>query len=209
MGAIIRDPKDSRKLARVGSPADGTTVGDGLSTHSINWLTEPVSNIQRLARGTASGAAIVASDDRVLEITFTTPAEAVDLGDVLADTQEIPNAFTVPGGTAVVESITILDKDDQGILGTMIFLRRNVSVGTEDAAPSITDANAAEVLGLVPIAATDYIDLTGCKIATLKNIGLSLQAAPESTSLYVALLTGGTPTHTANGLSAKIGLLRN
>ena len=121
----------------------------------------------------------------------------------------VASAVRVAAGKAVLHSLILNDKDDQGAALDVLILRTNVSLGTENAAPSITDANANEVLGIISVISTDWIDLGGCKVATKTNLGLIVEAGAASTSLYIAAITRGTPTHTASGIVVKLGLLRD
>jgi hypothetical protein len=155
-------------------------------------------------------AAIVVSPDDVLKVTFSTDTNAYADGDLLADTQMIADAFRVAGGTLIVQSLVLLDADDQAGALDVVFLNRQQSLGTENSAASVADLDAATaVLGHVPVAATDYSDLGGCQVATVRNVGLMLKAAEGSTALYVALMSQDAKTYTAAGLSLKIGVMRN
>ena len=206
MGAIIRDPKDPRKLARVGSFGDGAALGDGLVTNSLLWLRNSRDNVSRMWRGDEAGFAKVTGEIDILEITLSPGiAGALTAGDVACDTQEIPNAVRVNGGRAALQSITLLDQADQGISCRLVFLSRNVSLGTEDAAVSISAANAVHILGEVTL--PTYADLINSRLAVVTSVGLILRAAPESRSIYVAMVTNGTPTYTADCLKLKLGLL--
>lgn len=140
-------------------------------------------------------------------LTFSLDTSIYASGDVLADTQPIAGAFAVSGGTGKVTQIALLDKDDQTAAGIdVVFLRSNTSLGTENAAVSISDLNSEEILGIVSIASGDWIDIGGAKLAT-KVLTVPLEVmATTGTSLYVALITRGTPTQTASGITAKISI---
>ena len=126
-------------------------------------------------------------------------------GDVLFDTTAIAGAVRTSGGRAELVSVTVLDEDDQAAaVMDLYFLRSNVSLGTFNVAPAITDANAREIQGYVSIAAADWKDLGGAKVACVKNIGLLLEPT-TGTTLYVAGVTAGTPTQTASGLKLYFG----
>jgi len=56
---------------------------------------------------------LVGASDIVVTITPTVAAEAHSAGDLLFDSTEIANAVRANGGTAIVQSITILDIGDQ------------------------------------------------------------------------------------------------
>ena len=137
-------------------------------------------------------------------ITFSLDTLIYASGDILADTQPIASALAVSGGTGRVTQITLLDKDDQTAAGIdVVFLRSNTSLGTENAAPSISDLNAEEILGVVSIASGDWIDIGGAKLAT-KALTVPLEVtATTGTTIYVALITRGTPTQTASGIIGK------
>lgn len=144
------------------------------------------------------------------EVTLTLDTSAYAANDVLADTQEIANAVRYDGGTGIIHSCTLLDKDDNGEAIDVYFLRTNVSMGTKNSAISITDANADEILGFAEILAADYKDLVASQLAQATNLGITARAATDSTSLYVAaVLRSGTPTYTASGITLKIGILQD
>jgi hypothetical protein len=104
--------------------------------------------------------------------------------------------------------VTVLDKDDQAADFDLIFLDAATSIGTEDAAVDITDAEAEDVIGCVSIVAADYVDLIANQVATKTGIGLEMKT-DGSTSLYVAGVTRGTPTYSASGVIIKFGFLRS
>jgi len=166
-----------------------------------------------LAGLSESGALIVGSNDKVVEVVLNPySTDALDAGDVAVTTTEIPDVFTVAGGTAVISSITVSDKSDQAAnLGYFVFMNRNVSIGVGDAAPTMADDDVTAVQGIVTIAAADWLDVANSKVGCVKNVGLLLQAPADSRSLWVAFVlgVGMTPTFTANCLTLKIGLLRN
>lgn len=138
------------------------------------------------------------------DLTFSLDTSAYASGDLIADSQELTSVARAVGGTVRLESIEVLDEDDQGVVLYIGFADTSTSWGTENAAPSISDANAANMLGFVPVAATDYVDIGGAKVLTLRNIGLVMKCASASTSLWVGIVNGtGTPTFTAGGLKAK------
>lgn len=149
--------------------------------------------------------AIVATKADLIGVTLSLDTSAYADGDVLAATQEIANAVRLPGGRATLQSVHVLDENDQGVGFDLIFMSADNALGTENSAPDISDTLARDILGFVRIAAGDYVDLGGSRIATLTNIGLVLEAAAASTSLYVAAITRGAPTYTAAGLKLKLG----
>jgi len=129
--------------------------------------------------------------------------------DLIADTQELTGAVKVNDGWGMIESLTVIDNDDAGQVFDVWVLDANVSFGTENSAPNISDANAVNILGRIPVAAADYVDLGGSKVASLKNIGLPIKPADGGTSIYVAIVNGtGTPTFTASGIKLRFGIVQ-
>lgn len=151
---------------------------------------------------------LVTSSDTVVDLTATLDTSIYAGGDLLFDTQELAGVARINAGVVVLESITVIDEDDQGVAFDIYFLDANNTLGTENSAPTISDANARNILGWILIGAADYKDLGGVRIACVRGIGLEMKAGAGTTSLYVAGVTGGTPTHTASGLRFKFGFLR-
>ncbi len=141
----------------------------------------------------------------MISVTLSLDTNAYAAGDVLAATQEVSNYVAIAGSKSWLQSVTVIDADDQKAAMDLVFLSSNVALGTENAAPTISDANAAYVLGIVRVAIGDYIDLGGVSVATKYGIGMSI-LAPQG--LYLGAITNGTPTHTASGVIVRLGFLR-
>lgn len=143
----------------------------------------------------------------VIELTLTLDTSAYTAADVLAATQEITNAFSAPGAKAILQTLTVLDEDDNtAAVIDFYFMDENVALGTENAAISITDGDADRIQGWVSVLAADFKDLINSKVACVKNIGLVLTAPAASRSLFIAASCAGTPTHTATGIKVRLGL---
>lgn len=143
----------------------------------------------------------------MLNVTLSLDTSIYASGDVLADTQVVTDYTSLFGasGAAVLTSLTVIDEDDQKAAFDVYFLDANVTMGTENAAPSITDANARNILGFVSIATADYKDIGGVSIACIKNIWLPANAP---LGMWVAVVNGsGTPTYTASGVKLRLGFL--
>lgn len=145
----------------------------------------------------------------VVAVTLSTDTAAYASGDLIADTQQIDAFFRKTDGTGVINSINIIDEDNQGVALYIIFMSTSTSLGTENSAPNITDANlTAGFQGIVSVATTDYVTISGAKVATIKNIGLPVKAVSGTDDIYIAVLNAtGTPTFTASGLEMRIGVL--
>lgn len=144
----------------------------------------------------------------VFDVTLVLDTAAYAAGDVLFVTQLLNGILRIPDGTGIVQSIQVIDQDDNGVAFDLYFLSANVAMGTINVAPSITDANAVNILGVVSVATTDYKDIGGAKVASIRNIGLPVKALTGTDDLCIAGVNGaGTPTFTASGIKLRIGVL--
>lgn len=140
-----------------------------------------------------------------VSITPTLSAGAYLAGEVLFDTTAAAAVTRIADGKATLMTVMINDKDDQTAAGVdLVFLSSNVSLGTISEVPSISDANADNILGIVSVLSSDWIDYGGGKIATVRNINLQLTAASGTTTVYVAAIARGTPTQTAAGYTVRL-----
>lgn len=151
----------------------------------------------------------VGGNSVVSEVTLSLDTVQYASGEVLAATQIITACMRVNGGTGVIHSVVLLDKDDQAGALDLVFLRTNVGIGTENAAVSVADADADEILGIIEIAAADYVDLVNSQLVTKSNVGIVVDADAAADDLYVAAISRDTKTYTASGITLKIGFLRD
>ena len=159
------------------------------------------------------GRITVAPKDAFVEVTLSLDTSAYASGDLLADTQEIPEAI-FENGTAILQSVALTDFDDQGGALDILILGSNTSMGTENAAFAPSDNDADEILSVISIAAADYIDLANSQFVTKNGadvgLGVVLKASSQTdSSLYVAAVSRDTKTYTASGIKLKLGFLKN
>lgn len=142
-----------------------------------------------------------------LTLTLTLDTSIYASGDVLANTQPLPGALRRMDSKGILRTLTVIDKDDQGAAMDVYFFSRNVSLGAENGTPSITDADAEYYLGHISVESADYKDLGGAKVACIKNENIELSSLDSTRNVYVAVVTRGTPTHTAGGVILGFGIL--
>ena len=153
---------------------------------------------------------LVGASDAVVTITPTMAAEAHSAGDLLFDSTEVAGAVRANGSTAIVESITVVDKGDQKAEINLIFANAATDFGALGGVPDPDDTEALTVLGIVNVATTDYVDLGANSVATVKNIGMLIKAGAATTSVYIAAMATGTPTPASTSdYQIAIGLLRS
>lgn len=146
----------------------------------------------------------------VIDVTLTLDTLIYAAGDVHSDVVAVPNAVRDNGGKAILNSLTVHDEDDQAAAGLdLVFFGANVSLGAKNAIPAISDVDARQILGIVSLVAGDFKDLGGVKVASLRNVGLLVEAGAASKDIYVQTITQGTPTQTANGMRLRLGFLQS
>jgi hypothetical protein len=153
--------------------------------------------------GQVGGASVVK------DLTFTLDTSAYADGDVLAEIQEIDGFFRAVGVGGVIQSLMVVDKDDQGEALDVVFLGLTGSLGTENAAVTISDADAAKIQGIVGVGAGDYTDLANSQVASMANLSLVVEPGAASDSIFVGLVSRGTGTYTSGGITIRIGLLQD
>lgn len=159
----------------------------------------------------ASGSAIIPRPNiREVTLTFSTDTSIYADNDVIADSQILAAVTRANDSKGFLIAFELTDEDDNTAIDMdIIFLSANVSVGTENAAVSISDANARNIIGVINILAADWNDHINSKMVSVGNKPgsmLSMPITPVSGSddIYVALVCrSGTPTYTASGITAR------
>lgn len=144
----------------------------------------------------------------LISVTLSLDTSAYTAGDLLAEAQEVAGVALATGGEAELVSLMVIDEDDQKVAFDVYLTSASTTWGSENAAPTVSDAAARSIQAHVPIAAADYKDLGGVAVAQpriAQNIGVVCSCV-GGTSLYVAVVNGaGTPTYTASGVKLVFG----
>ena len=145
----------------------------------------------------------------VIDVTLSLDTSAYASGDVLAEVQEVKGFFKDINGNRALHSVIAVDEEDQNVAFDLVFFNdSSASLGTENAAVSISDADAGKIVGYVKMETTDSNDLDGSRLFAKGSIGQVLRANGESASIWIGAITrGGTPTYTASGIKLKLGVL--
>ena len=106
----------------------------------------------------------------------------------------------VAGAYATLLDVIVLDKDLQSQPLELWFFNASPTVPNSNAAWNVSDADAANCVGVVPV--------TAWFASTLNAIGM---ASPHlkmktnaSANLFMAIVTRGTPTYSASGLQIRL-----
>lgn len=191
-------------------PATQTTLAAVLAKLIAAPATEAKQDVANtlLAAATPAGEnfiGAVGGRTSYIDVTLSLDTAAYASGDLMADTQVVTNAMRVNDGTGVLMSVTVIDEDDQGAAFDLILLSANNTLGAENSPPSISDANARDILGFVSVLGADFVDLGGVKIATKTGVALTVKPSAGTRNLYVATVTRGAPTYSAAGVRLRLG----
>ena len=154
-------------------------------------------------------------DVDILTVTPTIETSTIDANDVLFNPVEIPNAVAVVGGRSLLHSICLIDQTntsvDAGVSIDLVFTQDSTNLGTLDAAVSCADTVLDGILGIVNVAASDYVDMINGQIATKTNVGLTLIGlSATSKSVYVAGVIRETGTaRTADAIDLRLGIIKD
>ena len=151
-------------------------------------------------------------DVDVITLTVASTTNACSDAEVIFSADEIENAVAVNGGTCILQSVGLLDDDDNGGAIDLVFMD---TTGLLDASEDGTVIDAADgvipdaILGVVTI--SSYFDGVLWQYGHKENIGLALKAASGSRSIYVSGVnrSGGALTWTASGIRLKLGIVKD
>ncbi len=148
----------------------------------------------------------------VKEITPVIDTAIYAPNDVLFVPIEIKDTGRVAGGVIVLNNVIMLDEDyETAFAFDLMFFRSAITLGALNAAISISDANAQEIVGIVKVAATDVIDAINSMLYFRNTLDVQMKLAATSPSLWVAgVLRSGTPTFAAaTNLKLKLGFTQD
>jgi len=149
---------------------------------------------------------------KVFSVTpATTTAECV-AGDVIFQAKELTNFMSEKGGTAIIQSIVILDDYHQGATMDIVFMD---TAGALDSSGGGTAIDASD--GIIPEAilgfttVSNYFDGVAWELAQKDNIGLAIKGNSATRSVWItAVNRGSTVTYNAaDDLKLKIGYIQD
>jgi hypothetical protein len=142
----------------------------------------------------------------VVDVVLSLDTNAYATGDLLANVQELRDCMRKPRATGVLQSIAVIDRDDQGGALDLAVLNIGTSWGTENAALNVSDAISAKILHIESFAAVDYVDLVNSKAASRGNLGVVVKG-DDNGSLWIAAISRDSKTYTAAGIELRLGFL--
>lgn len=144
----------------------------------------------------------------IVSIRPTLDTSAYADGEVLFAATKLADVVIDPMSEVMLHSVAVTDISDQNAAFDLLFFSSSVTMGTLNAAVSISDADALLHVGRVQVATSDYYDLGGADVASIGSLGRIMRTAHESRDLWVAGVSRGTATYAANGLLLTFGFVR-
>ncbi len=145
------------------------------------------------------------SQPNVIDVTPVLDTSILADNDVFMVAFEIPNVFN-KGKARKLLSVVVLDTDDQAVDFDLFFSNATITLGTANSAISISDADAAKLVGSVVMTASSHsTDLANSTLYT-QALATGIVMQPVTSSLWVSgVVRSGTPTFTAGGMKIKLG----
>lgn len=120
-------------------------------------------------------------------------------GDLIGGKLTLSPAVLAAAGGGVIQSIVLVDQANQKAPIDIVFFGSDPSgtTFTDQAALDIADADVLNIVGVVSVAASDYVSFADNAVATLRpSMAFKLDSG---ITLYAALVCRGTPTYAASG----------
>ncbi len=143
----------------------------------------------------------------IVEVTPPIGAGIHVANDQVGEVFNIDGAVRYLEGSSgsILRGLTLTDADDQGIaLDVLLFDESPTTVSGERDLIQIADAELSDkCIGNIVVASGDYADLVTNQVASKGELSIVCKAKDGSTSIFGLIVTRGTPTYTAAGLTLK------
>lgn len=203
-GVATHVPADADGLlVNLGANND-VVVSDGGGSITVDgtfWqATQPVSIAAAVAVTdnagslTVDGATTSYLAQKRISVTPTISAASIYAsGDAVGGLLTFSNAARVSGGSITVQSVVIIDNDQELAPLELVLFDRTFTATSDNAAFDPTDADLANCIGVVKV--SDYASFNDNSVATRAGIGLA--ATLNGTDLFGQLVVRSAPTYTA------------
>lgn len=144
----------------------------------------------------------IGGNSTVIDLTVASAAAAYVSGDLIGAELTIAGAARINGGTGKITGITLSDYALQSVQGELWITDTAVAEPADNAAWTISDAESATVVAVIPFAL--YYASALNSVAPVGNLSIPFKCTAGVTALYCCFVTRGAPTYIANGLHLKI-----
>lgn len=145
-------------------------------------------------------------------LVTSTPAIGVGAygaGDVLGAPVKLSDVVGDTKALVYLKSLVVLDVANQKQELDILFFESDPgNVGADNAAVALSAAQLALVVGIIKVAAADYITV-GARAVAQKNLEMLIPTKVKTTDVWVVYVSRGTPTYGAvDGLKFKYNFER-
>jgi hypothetical protein len=126
-------------------------------------------------------------------VTPTISTSAYTIKDAVGGLMTFANAARAAGGSCRLRAVQIVDKAQQRADLDLVLFDRSITAPTDNAVFDPTDAELANVVGMVSIGQGDYADFNDNSVATIAGLGDVIVL--DGTSLFGVLVTRDAQTY--------------
>jgi hypothetical protein len=137
---------------------------------------------------------------------LTTASTAYSAGDTLGTGWTIPNAAKASAGTGRVVGIDLRDYADVTSSISLWFFQGSVTFGTDNAAPSLSDADSLKYVGDITIA---MVDLGSVRVGSANSVSIPYVLDGTDLLVYATTNTGHTFFGAVTDLRLRVHLTRD
>lgn len=174
----------------------------GNQVDSVTHLTAPLRTSPDLS---GSNQTLIVSDSNVIiKPTITVTASTYNTaGLIIGGTVPLTNAVRNNAGNGLLRSVTITDSNSTTVkIPATLLIFDTVSLAgtyTDRTTINMGSADAAHLIAAVPIAASDYLVISGSEAVASIALTPRILAASGSNALSACLITSGTGSYTMTG----------
>jgi len=188
-----------------------TVDGTVAATQSGTWNINNVAGTISLPTGAATETTLATANSNLLVIARAVDNSVMDVGlrqtrvtvqptvsttpaytakDAVGGKLTFTNAARTPGGTITIPTAIVVDLSQQQPALDLVLFDRDFTASTDNAVFDPTDADLANVVGVIPM--TRWFDFNDNSVCV--RTGLALSAKLNTTDLFGQLVTRSTPT---------------
>ena len=149
------------------------------------------------------------------DVELTTDAETQGDDTVIAQSIKLENAVAVKGGSGIVQSIVLLNKDNttESPAIEILFAEDDSAIASDEGnAITASDTTLFKLQGSVTVSNWSVLKPSDNELATKSGIGLAIQAVSGSRDVYIHAVNRSGGNYTPSGtdvLRMKIGILQD
>lgn len=134
-------------------------------------------------------------------------AAAYSTGDVVGALQTLSDVVEDTKAPALLKNVIVLDKANQKSAIDILIFNRSVTIAADNDAVTLSNTDLEYLVARISVAAADYTTIQVAATANAeatKSVEVLCPTVATLKNLYVAVVSRGSPTYTANALKVKM-----